>query len=160
MIAAAVAPALALWTYRIGLTTRQQAVDLALAVGVAQLFVWGLAVGRALGRGWLVAFGWRWWTSPWAGDRRPQDARPALRATVRGIERAPGTGALRRLTGWCGYAGRWRSPEPTYFTSGRMRRLFAPCSMAWAVQPAWRASAKVAGNRSGVRPTPMRTGAA
>jgi hypothetical protein len=24
---------------------------------VAQLFVWGLAVGRALGRGWLVAFG-------------------------------------------------------------------------------------------------------
>jgi hypothetical protein len=57
MIAAAVAPALALWTHRLGLTTQQQAVDLALAVGVAQLFVWGLAVGRALGRGWLVALG-------------------------------------------------------------------------------------------------------
>ncbi len=57
MIAAAVLPALALWTHPIGLTTTEQAVDLALAVGVAQLFVWGLAVGRALGRGWLVAFG-------------------------------------------------------------------------------------------------------
>jgi hypothetical protein len=57
MIAAAVAPALALWTHRLGLTTNEQAVDLALAVGVAQLFVWGLAVGRALGRGWIVALG-------------------------------------------------------------------------------------------------------
>ena len=57
MIAAAVLPALALWTHSLGLTTDEQAVDLALAVGVAQLFVWGLAVGRALGRGWIVAFG-------------------------------------------------------------------------------------------------------
>ena len=57
MIAAAVVPALALWTHSLGLTTQEQAVDLALAVGVAQLFVWGLAVGRALGRGWIVAFG-------------------------------------------------------------------------------------------------------
>jgi hypothetical protein len=57
MIAAAVLPALALWTYTVGLVTEDQAVDLALAVGVAQLFVWGLAVGRALGRGWIVALG-------------------------------------------------------------------------------------------------------
>jgi hypothetical protein len=57
MIAAAVLPALALWTHPLGLTTSEQAVDLALAVGVAQLFVWGLAVGRALRRGWIVALG-------------------------------------------------------------------------------------------------------
>lgn len=57
MIAAAILPALALWTHSLGLTTNEQAVNLALAVGVGQLFVWGLAVGRALGRGWIVALG-------------------------------------------------------------------------------------------------------
>jgi hypothetical protein len=57
MIAAAVVPALVLWTHPLGLTTSQQAVDLALAVCVAQLFFWGLAVGKALGRGWIVALG-------------------------------------------------------------------------------------------------------
>jgi hypothetical protein len=54
MIGAAILPALALMTRSLGLTTASQAIDLALAVGVAQLFVWGLAVGRALGRGWTV----------------------------------------------------------------------------------------------------------
>ena len=56
--------------------------------------------------------------------------------------------------------GRSRSAGPMYRTSGRMSRLSAACSRTWAVQPAWRASENVAGNRSGVRPTPWRTGAA
>jgi hypothetical protein len=54
MMGAAVLPALALMTRSVGLTTAEQAIDVALAVGLAQLFVWGLAVGRALGRGWTV----------------------------------------------------------------------------------------------------------
>jgi hypothetical protein len=57
MIAAAVLPSFALLTHPVGLTMDEQAVELALAVGVVQLFVWGLAVGRALGRGWIVALG-------------------------------------------------------------------------------------------------------
>ena len=32
-----------------------QAITLALIVSVAQLFLWGLAVGRAIGKGWPVA---------------------------------------------------------------------------------------------------------
>ena len=32
-----------------------QAITLALVVCVAQLFLWGLAVGQAIGRGWPVA---------------------------------------------------------------------------------------------------------
>ncbi len=65
MMGAAVLPALALMTRSAGLTTAEQAIDLALAVGLAQLFVWGLAVGRALGRGWTVTLRsplrtWRW----------------------------------------------------------------------------------------------------
>ena len=49
---------------------------------------------------------------------------------------------------------------PDVADSGRISRLSAACSRTWAVQPAWRASENVAGNRSGVRPTPISTGAA
>ena len=55
MLAVAIIPAIVLATANIGLTTAEQAVDLALVVGVIQLFVWGLAVGRAVNRGWGVA---------------------------------------------------------------------------------------------------------
>lgn len=55
MLAVAIIPAIVLGTANIGLTTAEQAVDLALVVGVIQLFVWGLAVGRAVNRGWGVA---------------------------------------------------------------------------------------------------------
>jgi hypothetical protein len=55
MLLAAIPPALALATASLGLTTAEQAIDLALVVGVIQLFIWGLVVGRAVDRGWGVA---------------------------------------------------------------------------------------------------------
>lgn len=54
MLSAAVIPALLLATAELGLVTVDQAINLALAAAVAQLFVWGLVVGRALHRGWAV----------------------------------------------------------------------------------------------------------
>jgi hypothetical protein len=55
MIAAAVLPALILVAPRLGVVTIDQAITLALVVCVVQLFVWGLTVGHAIGRGWPVA---------------------------------------------------------------------------------------------------------
>jgi hypothetical protein len=55
MLTAAVIPALLLATAELGLATVDQALSLALLAAVVQLFVWGLAVGRALRRGWLPA---------------------------------------------------------------------------------------------------------
>jgi hypothetical protein len=55
MLYAAVVPTLLLATATLGLTTSEQATSLALAAGVAQLFVWGLIVGRAMRRGWGIA---------------------------------------------------------------------------------------------------------
>ena len=55
MLAAAVLPALALGTWRLQMLDVDQAITLALIVSVAQLFLWGLAVGRAIGKGWPVA---------------------------------------------------------------------------------------------------------
>jgi hypothetical protein len=55
MLSAAVLPAILLATSTLGLTTPELATALALAAGIGQLFVWGLVVGQALGRGWAVA---------------------------------------------------------------------------------------------------------
>lgn len=55
MLAAAVLPAVALFTAHLDVVTVDQAVALALAVSIAQLFLWGLAVGHAIARGWAVA---------------------------------------------------------------------------------------------------------
>jgi hypothetical protein len=55
MIAAAVIPAMILIAPRLGLLGVDAAINLALLVCVVQLFVWGLLVGRAIGRGWPVA---------------------------------------------------------------------------------------------------------
>jgi hypothetical protein len=55
MLSAAVIPALLLGTSRLGWTTTAQAIDLAMLAAVAQLFVWGLAVGLAMRRGWGAA---------------------------------------------------------------------------------------------------------
>ena len=55
MLAAAILPILALGTWRLNLTDVDQAITLALIVSVAQLFLWGLVVGRALDKGWTVA---------------------------------------------------------------------------------------------------------
>jgi hypothetical protein len=49
-------PILALATWRFHLADVDQAIALALIVSVAQLFLWGLVVGRALDKGWPVAF--------------------------------------------------------------------------------------------------------
>jgi hypothetical protein len=57
MIGAAVVPVLILLAPRIGLVTVDQALTLALVACVVQLFVWGLTVGHAFGRGWPVAIG-------------------------------------------------------------------------------------------------------
>ena len=56
MLAAAILPILALGTWRLQIADVDQAIALALIVSVAQLFVWGLVVGRALDKGWTVAF--------------------------------------------------------------------------------------------------------
>jgi len=55
MLTAALPPALILGAARLGLMSVDQAIAVALAVSIAQLFLWGLAVGRALDRGWGVA---------------------------------------------------------------------------------------------------------
>ena len=55
MIAAAVLPCLALATHILGGVDVNRAVDLALVLCVAQLFLWGLAVGHAIGKGWPTA---------------------------------------------------------------------------------------------------------
>ena len=55
MLSAAVLPAILLATSSVGLTTPEQATNLALAAGIGQLFVWGLVVGMALRRGWAAA---------------------------------------------------------------------------------------------------------
>jgi len=56
MLAAAILPILALATWRFHILDVDQAIALALMVSVGQLFLWGLVVGRALGKGWPVAF--------------------------------------------------------------------------------------------------------
>ena len=52
MLAAAVPPLIALGLGVAGVLTADEALDVALAVAVVQLFLWGLAVGRAIGRPW------------------------------------------------------------------------------------------------------------
>ena len=56
MIAAAVLPCLALTSHILGGVDVDQAINLALILCIAQLFLWGLAVGHAIGRGWPTAF--------------------------------------------------------------------------------------------------------
>jgi hypothetical protein len=55
MLSAAVIPTLLLLTASLGLTTPDQAANLAMAAGIVQLFAWGLVVGLAMRRGWLPA---------------------------------------------------------------------------------------------------------
>ncbi len=55
MIAAAVLPMLILLAPRLGILTIDQAITVALVACVVQLFVWGLAVGHAIGKGWATA---------------------------------------------------------------------------------------------------------
>jgi hypothetical protein len=52
MLASAALPLLALAAGVLGTIASDQALDFALAVAVGQLFVWGVAVGRATGRAW------------------------------------------------------------------------------------------------------------
>ena len=56
MVAAAVLPCLALASHIFGGVDVEQAINLALILCVAQLFLWGLAVGHAIGKGWGTAF--------------------------------------------------------------------------------------------------------
>ena len=162
MMGAALLPALALMTRSVGLTTAEQAIDLALAVGLAQLFVWGLAVGRALGRGWTVTLGVaaadvalglvivarrcssstdaRPWSPPNRNGRRSSGARllsPWVRSVRERALRGPDVPHVR-------------ADQPV--VGALLDRVGGPAGVP--------ASANVAGNRSGVRPTPMRTGAA
>jgi hypothetical protein len=55
MLLAALPPILALAVAPLGWATVDAALNLALAVAVIQLFLWGLAVGFATGRGWGIA---------------------------------------------------------------------------------------------------------
>ncbi len=55
MLGAAVAPLIALGLGVAGILTPLEASNLALAVAVVQLFLWGVAVGRAVGRTWSSA---------------------------------------------------------------------------------------------------------
>ncbi len=52
MLGAAVAPLIALGLGLVGILTPLEALNLALGVAVVQLFLWGVAVGRAVGRRW------------------------------------------------------------------------------------------------------------
>jgi hypothetical protein len=52
MLTSAILPMLVLVTAALGVLAPETAVNLAMAVGVAQLLAWGLVVGHALGRGW------------------------------------------------------------------------------------------------------------
>jgi hypothetical protein len=56
MLAAAIVPIAALASTLAGASVKT-AVDLALFASIAQLFLWGLAVGRAAHATWLLAFG-------------------------------------------------------------------------------------------------------
>jgi hypothetical protein len=93
------------------------------------------------------------------GVHRP-DQETGQHGSLLAPESLPAPESTTNASTWIAQAGRSRSLEPVYRASGLMSRLSAACSITWAVQPAWRASANVAGNRSGVRPTPMSTGAA
>ena len=55
MLSAAVIPALLLLTASVGLTTPDQAANLAMGAAIVQLFGWGLVVGLAMRRGWVPA---------------------------------------------------------------------------------------------------------
>ncbi len=55
MLAAAVLPAIVLASHNLVAVDVERAIDLALVACIVQLFLWGLAVGRALGRGWPAA---------------------------------------------------------------------------------------------------------
>ena len=55
MLAAAVTPLVVLAAGALGFIDRLAALDLALAVAIIQLFLWGVAVGRAIGRPWGMA---------------------------------------------------------------------------------------------------------
>jgi hypothetical protein len=55
MLAAALPPTATLALARIAGIAVEQAISLALLVSIAQLALWGLAIGRALNRGWGVA---------------------------------------------------------------------------------------------------------
>jgi hypothetical protein len=55
MLSAAVIPTLLLLTATLGLTTTDQAANLAMAAAIVQLFLWGIVVGLAMRRGWLPA---------------------------------------------------------------------------------------------------------
>jgi hypothetical protein len=55
MLEAAVLPALCCGLYALGVATVDQAVGLALVVSLIQIFLWGLAVGRASGARWSGA---------------------------------------------------------------------------------------------------------
>ena len=55
MLSAAVIPTILLLTASFGLTTPDQAANLAMAAGIVQLFAWGLVVGLAMRRGWRPA---------------------------------------------------------------------------------------------------------
>ncbi len=57
MLWAAVLPALALGFARLGAYTVDAATSLALLVSIVQLFVWGLAVGRAAHTSWALTLG-------------------------------------------------------------------------------------------------------
>jgi hypothetical protein len=52
MVGAALVPCVVLTTAWLGVVPIETAINWALAVSVAQLFAWGLVVGRALDRGW------------------------------------------------------------------------------------------------------------
>ena len=55
MLSAAVIPTILLLTASFGITTPDQAANLAMAAGIVQLFAWGLVVGLAMRRGWVPA---------------------------------------------------------------------------------------------------------
>ena len=55
MLLAALPPLLALVVAPLGLASVETALNLALAIAVIQMFLWGLAVGHAIGRGWGIA---------------------------------------------------------------------------------------------------------
>jgi hypothetical protein len=55
MLSAALIPTLALASHNVGLVDVDQAISLAMILCIVQLFLWGLAVGHAIGRGWPVA---------------------------------------------------------------------------------------------------------
>jgi hypothetical protein len=55
MLSAAIIPAAVLALASFGALSLERAIDVALVVGIVQLFAWGLAVGRAVNRGWGVA---------------------------------------------------------------------------------------------------------